>query len=429
MSVRDHPTHTAGSEPGPGDVPDAALAVDKRIVAGWLVIAVAIIPMAWWGPGTDLDVRYVIDSGRSLIRHGVYRASRPPGAPVHEAIVGVLDRIGGIALSNLGTLAATSASVVLLVLILRHERVPRPALVASLLVTNPWFIVASTSTVDFPWALALFLGAAYVLRSRAGLRGAALAGVLGAVAVGTRSSTIVILVALAGAEAFATDEGGRRSINRAAVFLGVALLGGLFYLAPYLEVHSLEFARNEFETSSLPVQVGRFLAKDLYLFGPFAAVGLLLALPQVLRTLKAVRTDWLVRVGLGTLVMSQAVYLRFPWKMAHLLPTVVAVAFILGRALAGRPRLLAGIVVAQFLFCFASIQLLEPDTPSRSTGGRVRIRPTVGMVVRDIQCRNEDRDAFSAGEFELGVVWNCVQPWSDEPDATGAREAEDQRPR
>lgn len=406
------PVDSPVDPPAGGDVGGPGL--DRRLVALWLAILAAVVPFCWWGPGTDLDVGYVLAAGRSLARDGVYRASRPPGAPVHEAMVGLLDRAGGIAASNLGTLVMAIAVVVLVVMILRHERIPRPALVTTLLVTNPWFLIAATSTVDFPWALAAFLASAYLLRTRPGLRGAALAGIPGALAIGIRSSTILIIGGLALVEIIGSDERGVRRLSRAAVFVGVVLLGALVYIAPFLEADgSLSFAQNSFETSSLPVQIGRFLAKDLYLFGPLAAIGLVVALPGVVRSLKGWRGDWLVQVGLATLLISQLLYLRFPWKMAHLLPTVVAVVFLLGRALARRPRLLAGIVAAQVLFCFISIQIVEPDTPNRATGARVRIRPTAGMVVRDLQCRNDARDAFLDGDPALAAVWDCARPWAE----------------
>jgi hypothetical protein len=177
---------------------------------------------------------------------------------------------------------------------------------------------------------------------------------------------------------------------------------------------SLAFAQNDVPSSSLPVQAGRFLAKDLYLIGPLAAVVLLLCLPAVARALGRWRGDWLVRVGLVTVVISQLLFLRFPWKVGHALPTLVGLALVLARALGDRPRLLAALVAAQLLSGAVSVQLLAPDTPNAATGGRLTFAPRWGVLVVDTQCRLDDPDAWEGpGIDRLHAVWDCAKPWAD----------------
>lgn len=68
--------------------------LDRRVAAiGLAVLTLGYLPLTFLGPGTDLDVQNVLRSGRSII-DGSYDASRPPGAPVFESVVGVLDAIG-----------------------------------------------------------------------------------------------------------------------------------------------------------------------------------------------------------------------------------------------------------------------------------------------------------------------------------------------
>ncbi len=411
-------------------------------LAGVLVV-LGLVPLTLMGPGTDLDVGAVIRSGRSVL-DGDYVASRAPGAPVHEAAVGLLERIGGTVGPNLGSLAAGVAVAVLLAVLLKGEGVGRVGLSVAVVVANPWFLVAATSTVDFLWALALWLGAAVVLRRRPSLLGAATAGVLCGLAVGCRSSTAFLVAALALSEAadrwtpdVATDEGhGDEAVDRgvptavvrAAVLTGVAAVVGLVvFLPPFLAAESsLAFAQNDVPTSSPFVQLGRFLAKDLYFVGPFAAVALLVALPAVVRGLARVRVDWLVRLGVLTVVVSQVLFLRFPWKMGHLLPTLVGLALVLARVLGDRPRLLAALVATQVLYGLVSIQLLAPDNPNAATGGRLTFEPRWGALVVDTRCRLDDTGAWTAPlavpddpgtpepeRSRLDEVWDCAKPWSD----------------
>lgn len=449
-----------GARPAPNEETPSWRAVGAG--PGWwlggLIVVAGLVPFTLMGPGTDLDVGAVIRSGRALV-DGDYVASRAPGAPVHEAAVGVLEAIGGTVGPNLGSLVAGATLTVLLALLLRGEGVGRVGLSVAVVVANPWFLVAATSTVDFLWALALWLGAAVVLRRSPGVVGAATAGVLAGLAIGCRSSTAFLVGALALAEAidrwspgadlgadaggvgdegsaFAADtrtersDGDRRSsaLGRAAVLIGVATVVGLVVFVPsFLAAESsLAFAQNDVPTSSPLVQVGRFLAKDLYFVGPFAAVVLLVAVPAVLRTLTRVRIDWLVRLGLLTVVVSQLLFLRFPWKMGHLLPTLVGLALLVARALGDRPRLLVALIATQVLFGLVSIQLLAPDNPNAATGGELTFEPRWGALVVDTQCRLDDPSAWKAPlavaddpatpEVErsrLEAVWDCAKPWAD----------------
>ncbi len=82
-------------------------------------VALASAPLLLLGPGTDLDVGAVIASGRSLVEHHRYRASRPPGAPVHELGVGILQWVGGTVASNVGSFVCAAVVVGAVVLLLQ----------------------------------------------------------------------------------------------------------------------------------------------------------------------------------------------------------------------------------------------------------------------------------------------------------------------
>ena len=442
----------AGAEAEPRDRTRPATAASERAAwrdvgagPGWwlagVLVVLGLVPLTLMGPGTDLDVGAVIRSGRSIL-DGDYVASRAPGAPVHEAAVGVLEAVGGTVGPNLGSLAVGIAVAVLLAVLLRGEGVGRVGLSVAVVVANPWFLVAATSTVDFLWALALWLGAAVVVRRWPTLAGAAAAGALCGLAVGARSSTAFLVGALALSEAVdrwspaASDDtdgdpdGARAptAVVRAAVLTGVAAVVGLVvFLPPFLAAESsLAFAQNDVPTSSPLVQLGRFLAKDLYFVGPFAAAVLLLALPALGRALGRVRVDWLVRLGVLTVLVSQLLFLRFPWKMGHLLPTLVGLALVLARVLGDRPRLLAALVATQVLYGLVSVQLLAPDNPNAATGGRLTFQPRWGALVVDTQCRLDDTGAWTAPlavaddpatpepeRSRLDAVWDCAKPWAD----------------
>jgi len=279
--------------------------------------------------------------------------------------------------------------------------------VAAVVAANPWFLVAASSTVGFLWALGFLLIAAVLARHRHPV----LAGLPAAVAVGCRASTLALVAALVLAEALDGSDGRRR----AAVLAAVAAAGSaLLYLPGFLASDaSLAFAQNDVPASTPLVQAGRFAVKDLYFFGPFAAVVLLLCVPAAVRAIGRWRTDWLVRFSAAGLLASQLVFLRFPWKMGHLLPSLACLALLLGVALRDRPRLLVALVVTQLLYVAVNVQVVRPDNPNAATGGRLTFDPAWGALVVDTQCRADDPGAWKGpGRKRADAVWNCAKPWA-----------------
>ena len=178
---------------------------------------------------------------------------------------------------------------------------------------------------------------------------------------------------------------------------------------------SLAFAQNDVPTSSFLVQFGRYATKDLYLVGPFAAVVLIACIPAVASVLTRLRVDWLVRFAALGLLVSQVLFLRFPWKMGHLLPSLVFLAMLLGVAFGTRPRWLVALVVAQILYAVVNIQLVRPDVPNAATTGRP---PSIRRGVpwsSTRKRRRDDEDAWQSLDqaridrgLELRQALGCV---------------------
>jgi hypothetical protein len=383
-------------------------AIRWPVVVGLAAVAV-VLPVLFLGPGSDLDTGAVLQSGHAIL-DGDYVASRAPGAPVHEAAVGVLEAIGGTALSNLGSLAMAVVLVVALVLLLHRERVPNPELAAAAVVANPWFQIAATSTVDFVWAMALAILGALALRARHPLP----AGLLFGLAIGCRMSTIVVIAAALTAQLF--DERPRRRDAALAGAVG-AVVSVLVYLAPFFAAgSSLAFANNDFATSSPLNHLGRAVAKDLYFFGPYASIALVFALPALVRAQRTWRQSWALRFGTIGLVASQLLFLRFPWKMGHLIPTLVCLSVLLAVAFASRPRVLAVFIALQLLFGVVNVELFRPNTPNDATGAKFELDVRWGPFVIDTRCRTKDEDAWIGNDRQrLEAVWNCAKPWGTGP--------------
>lgn len=388
------------------------LRTTDRDTAGVLaILAVALVialPLLLSGPGNDLDVGNVFRSGRAIARHLDYVPSRPPGAPVHETLVGVGDLVGGPLVTNLLSLLAAGLLLWQLDRLLCDEGIaPAGRWAVALLAVNPWFLIAATSTADYVFALLFAVVAARALRHDH----AVLAGVAGAAAMGCRVGSITLLVALAVAEAAA----GRSHWRRVLVGGGIAAALTLVVFIPsFVEAGGLTFAQNDFSASSPLVQLGRTVAKDILLIGIPTLVVVLAAIPALIGAVRRWSSSWLVRFGVVGLVLSQLLFLRFPWKMAHLLPTLLCLVVLLAVALQDRRRWLIAMVALQLVFGFVRIDVIAPNDANEASGGRFRPGLTAGPVLTDWRCRRDDPDAYLGRQKEeIEVAWDCAAPYRD----------------
>ena len=391
----------------------------RRWVGAGAALVVLLLPLLVAGPGNDLDVANIFRSGRSIARHGSYLPSRAPGSPVHETVVGVLDLIGGPLLTNLFSLAGAVAVIVGLDVLLAREGLGvnrRWAL--AVLTLNPWFLIAATSTTDYLPALAFVVGAALAVRSGRPVW----AGLAAALAMGCRVGSATLLVALVVAEVVVlagprppeVEPTSRADRFRPLLtFAVVALIGtAIAYLPSYLQAHGLSFAQNDFSTSSPFVQLGRAVIKDVTLLGTLGSLALLAAVPSVIGALRRWSASWLVRFAVTGLGLSQLLFLRFPWKVAHLLPSLVCLVVLLAVALEHRPRLLVTFVVLQIAFAVVSVNVVQPNDPDQATGARLRPGIAWGPVVQDWRCRRDHPDAYRGRQkVEVEAAWRCAKPF------------------
>jgi hypothetical protein len=390
---------------------DRLRAIDRDTagILGVLAVALVIaIPLVVSGPGNDLDVGNVFRSGRAIARHLDYVPSRPPGAPVHEALVGFGDLLGGPLLTNLLSLAAAGLLLWQLDRLLRDEGIaPSGRWVIALIAVNPWFLIAATSTADYVFALLFLVLAARALRHDH----AVLAGIAGAAAMGCRVGSITLLVALAVAEACA----GRTHWRRVLLAGGTAAALTLVVFIPsFVEAGGLTFAQNDFSASSPLVQAGRAAAKDVLVLGIPTTLLVLAAIPALFAATRQWSTTWLVRFGLVGLVLSQLLFLRFPWKMAHLLPTLLCIAILLAVALEDRRRWLMAMVALQLVFGFVRVDVIAPNDANQASGGKIAPTVTAGPVLTDWRCRRDDPDAYLGRQKEeIEAAWDCAAPYQD----------------
>lgn len=353
------------------------------------------LPFTGFGYGTDVDITNLLRSGDSLL-DGRYRYSRPPGALPYEALVGVLDRVGGPTAINVASALMATAALVVLGRLVTDEFGDRAGRIAVVVLgTQPWFWVAATSLGDYVFALGFLLVGIHAARRDRRI----LAGIAFAFAVGFRSGTVLLVGAYLLAELVGTADTPSRLDRprptreqrwRAAFLTGAttALVGLVWFIPPWLSVgRTSRFLMNDFETAGPVTMVGRWGVKNVAFFGIFTLVVLAVGAPVLIAALRRLPTSTLVRAAVFVAVVAELLFLRFPWKVVHLLPLALCVAILLAASPRTTNRFVAVVVASQVLLAVVSFTIAEPDDPNDATTGRLHVEPTWGVVVNELDCR------------------------------------------
>lgn len=362
----------------------------------WLALCGAVyLPFTLLGFGTDVDVPNVLRSGRAFVDDGRYEMSRGPGAVVHEVTTGVLDRIGGSVLVNLASVGFALLALWCIQELLRAESARSPVLAMLVLASNPWFWIAATSLGDFTWALALVLAGAVM----SGRGRPVPAGVLFALAIGCRASSGLLVLAWLLAQRTGTEE-RRPPMAETMRTAGIALvLGALCFVPPWLAAdRSGDFLDNQLELAGIGVHLGRALTKNAAVIGVVAGVVLLTGIVRLARDgIGRWSSSVVVRFAVLMVVLTELIFLRFPFKPLHLLPVVAALALLVGSTPTLGRRWIAALIVAQLVGGLIGSTIAAPDVVDDASSGSLELGITAGALLTDVRCRLDDRDV---GEWE-----------------------------
>jgi hypothetical protein len=387
----------ATTTPAAADPTTSPEGLSDRALVG--IVAVVTLPILWMGYGTDIDVHNVLRVAPRL-RDLDYFPSRTPGVPVFEAITAVFEPVGGHLLLNLLSAAAAGATVVGLARLVRawgHER--NADLVALALFASPLTIIAATSLVDFIWALVFFVWAANAhLKDRPWL-----AGILFALSIGCRLSSGFLVIAFLVADAWDPAH-RRRSLQTGALALP---LGVLLFVPSWLAYdRTLDFLHNEEGFRSVGNNLGRFTYKSYSAVGIVAILVLLVAVPALWAALRRWRDDPMLRFAVLGFLGSEALYFVMPWKMAHLLPSLLTLLLWVAASRMNQRRYLWVLVGALALNGIVSFRLMTPDETDASTGGSFDPTVGLGLLLNDIDCRLTYMD--ETPEHYADHAWACT---------------------
>ena len=187
------------------------------------------------------------------------------------------------------------------------------------------------------------------------------AGVLLALSLGSRSSSLLLVAALLVAVGWDRDE--RRRVRPQPRWRPLAVL---LYVPVWLSYdRRFDFLDATDGWVDLTNNLARFLLKNYAVAGLALALLVAVALPALLRSLRRWGHDPMVRFAVLGLVATELLFLRMPWKPAHLVPCLLALVLWIGASDRNRRPFLWLVVGAMVLNGLVTFRPFIADAPTR----------------------------------------------------------------
>jgi hypothetical protein len=373
------------------------------------ILTALALPLVFLGYGSDNDTYAVLDAGRATWLEGDPTMSRRPGYWLFEVLVLGLDRIGGFVATNLATLGVAFALAAWFVRFAQGLGAANVTLLTACLVTNPWFLIAASSTTDHMWALLASVIAVECLIKNSPGSGGLWAGIAGALRLGS-------LPTLAGAAVAKLAIERHLSAWNRWIFLAVPIAAVLL-LAAYLPSwwlvgRDLSFLQGYLGDASMwstKMHAGRFVYKTVYLFG---LPGFLILCVVVLRRLASgslatgLSPSALMLLGaaLGNLVL----FARYPLETFYLLPFLTFFWLLLGVWLKPSKRLLTILLVATASYSVVNFPLAKPNVAFGATDATIGLSFQKGILWKDIE------DRLAVYDCKTQTCWQAQSRWVTE---------------
>ena len=366
-------------------------------------------PFIFLGYGSDYDSYNVLWVGKNYIETLDYVPSRVPGFFVYETIIFFLNIIGGSFLTNFGSLCMSLLILAVFIYICKRYDVPNYRFLAIIMMVHPYYLVNSTCTMDYLFALGFTMIGFWML-----LEGKFVAaGVTMAMGIGSRLTTALVAgVMLLWAFIFEVQ-------NRKRIFLSgviTVIVSFIFYLPP---IDFAEWKTHIFLPSiggeefwSLYLRAGRFIYKSVYFWGPPAFFILIWGLVRLGISGKLKGNKKLLQICILSLALILGIeifYWRLPTEPSYLIPTIPFWMILISFAFSDKKWVLGLLLSLVIISNFVTVNIARPNKVNQATGAEFGVWIEPGHLVKDVQkrleylaCGNQPCTTLSESIQELG---------------------------
>jgi len=366
-------------------------------------------PLIFLGYGSDYDSYNVFWVGKNFIETLDYIPSRVPGFFVYETIIFFLNIIGGSILTNFGSLCMSLLILAVFMYICKRYGVPNYRFLAIIMMAHPYYLVNSTCTMDYLFALGFAMIGFWML-----LEGKFVAaGVIMAMGVGSRLTTALVAGVML-LWAFIFDAQNRKRILLSGVI--TVIISFIFYLPPITfaewKTHIFFPSIGGEEFWSLYLRAGRFIYKSVYFWSPPVFSILVWGLVRLGISGKLKGNKKLLQISilaLALIIGIEIFYFRLPTEPSYLMPMIPFWMILIGFAFSDKKWVLGLLLSLVIISNFVIINVARPDKINQATGAEFGLWIEPGHLVKDVQkrleylaCGNQPCTTLSESIRELG---------------------------
>ncbi|MCD6531028.1 hypothetical protein J7K99_01120 [bacterium] len=291
----------------------------------FVIVFISRLPFLSPGFGTDEDGWRTIKAARDLAITGAYHYSRKPCFPVLEYVYSwIWDKNPSIL--NGITALFSAVAVVFFAVSVRKHRIGSPFWAGLIFAFSPVVYIASTTTMDYMWAMAFIMVSYYLLINRKHMFSALFLGI----ATGCRISSAAITLPFA-IMTFVNEKDRHSRILDIAAFMGITAIVTIIFYYPIYTIYGKEMFKFPVGGRPLPSELSQ-------LFGNlgFAAITLSVFISSIIQ----IKTDCkkiikkfsknTAKLWLTIVIIYTILYLDMPHEPGYLIPALpFAIMFIL----------------------------------------------------------------------------------------------------
>jgi len=365
-----------------------------------------------YGYGNDSDTYGMLRTGWRLLLGISYQPSRVPGYFVPELIVGILSSVNGHLLSNLVSTILGCATLIMFYRFILDMFENDIALMITMIIgLNPYFIIASSSSIDYIYALFFIMLGITLLRSNNYIP----AGISFGLAISSRLSTSVLLLPIYGYFYLVSRNHQRvnkltkgRSILGPIVSIAVAiLLGSALYIPSFIA------SNNSFDFFSYAIgdwgflgHLYRFVYKNIYLFGIFAFLTIMVSAVYYLIKKRTYQFDTSLLLACALAVLFEEVlFFKVPLETSYLLPILFLIVPLWVFIVHERKSFIFLALAFTILYNFINVNILSIDYDkdnNEAIDAKVGLYMRHGILLNDVWNRQSSEEKYFS-EFKLGA--------------------------
>jgi len=369
------------------------------------LLAIGYVLYTLNGYGNHDDIYRMLSTWRILLSEHRYEPSRFQGYLVPEMIIGFTSQLGGFYLSNLVSASLAIVSLGFFYQLLRSFVPPLPAALAALAVgTNPYWVIAATTSTDYIYPAFFGLLGAWLLVHQH----FRVAGLVFALAVSSRI-TYAPMITIAYGFYFFYLQHERKLNYRFFQGIGLLIVGTIALYLPvfFASGMTLSFLSYADDASGGVVgNVARFFYKNVYFWGLPTFIGLIVLLTQNRQFYWSqickfplrypTNYNFTFHAVLWLLIYNELMFAKLPHQYQYLLPILFCVTFFIVRLPNTRKQVICLSLIALLhlvhgVINFDVLETYQTDNVNstiHSDGAVIKPGIREGILLRDYQWRS-----------------------------------------